>query len=92
MKSLPWRGRRAQSTPPRRDVVASSEGQMRDERRAAPACSVGLTCALVSPGSPCLHFDQGGENSDDAFPLVDLAGRCVNHLPLLLELKNQPAA
>jgi hypothetical protein len=44
------------------------------------------------PGDPCLHLDQGGdENSDDAIPLVDLAGRCVNRLPELQALRDQVA-
>jgi hypothetical protein len=69
--NLPWRSQRAQSSTPRRDVVTSSAGQMRDERRAGPACSACLTCPLTWRESPCLHLDQGGdENPDDSFRLV----------------------
>jgi hypothetical protein len=38
-----------------------------------------------------LGFAALRRTSDLRF-LVDLAGRCVNHLPLLLELQNQSAA
>jgi hypothetical protein len=61
-------GRGRAQADPRRDVVTSSAGQMRDERRADQPC---LTCASVWPESPSLHLDRGGdENSYDAFPLV----------------------
>ncbi len=55
---------------PRRDVVTSSAGQVRDETGRPGLFSV-LDLRFAVPEGPCLHLDQGGdENSDDAFPLV----------------------
>jgi hypothetical protein len=80
--------RRAQSSPRHVNVMTSSAGQMRDERRTAQSAQRSLTCASMWRESPSPHLDQGGdENSDEAFPLVVPRGCYSNSASRLKELR-----